>query len=248
VRIVIAIPVFNEHQYLPGVLAKVRSLHRDVLVVDDGSTDGSEELLNQARDRGEIQLVRHPINLGYGKSLIDAFDFAARKKYDWVLTMDCDEQHEPAMIPVFFRHIRMNDSDIISGSRYLAPRRDDDAPPADRLRINQTVTRLINEQLGLNLTDAFCGFKAHRVSAMQKLHLDVPGYAFPMQFWPQAAAAKLRIKELPVPLIYKDRSRQFGGELNDSEVRLRHYREVFQTEIDRISRRQAEESVFCCCS
>jgi glycosyltransferase involved in cell wall biosynthesis len=245
-RVLIAIPVFNERQYLAGVLAKVRRFHKDILVVDDGSTDGAEAQLRDMAGRREIHLVRHAVNLGYGQSLIDAFRYADQSRYDWVLTMDCDEQHEPGMIPVFMDHMRRNDADVISGSRYLAPRTDDDAPPPDRLRINQAMTRLINERFNLGLTDSFCGFKAHRVSAMRQLQLNVPGYAFPMQFWPQVAGARLRVIELPVPLIYKDRSRQFGGALNDSEARLQHYMEVFQAETERVSESQPEPHAVCC--
>ncbi|HUB25464.1 MAG TPA: glycosyltransferase family 2 protein [Tepidisphaeraceae bacterium] len=245
-RALIAIPVFNERQYLAGVMAKVRQFHKDILVIDDGSTDGSETQLRDLAKRGEIHLLRHAVNRGYGQSLIDAFQFAGNKRYDWVLTMDCDEQHEPGMIPVFLELMRMNDADVISGSRYLAPRNEDDAPPPDRLRINQVMTRLINERFNLGLTDSFCGFKAHRVCAMRKLRLDVPGYAFPMQFWPQVAGAGLRVKEVAVPLIYKDRSRQFGGELNDSEARLRHYMEVFEAEGERVAEAQPQHAACCC--
>ena len=65
------------------------------------------------------------------QSLIDAFKFADRKGYDWVITMDCDEQHEPEMIPKFIEQIETDRWDIISGSRYLAPRDSDDLPPEE---------------------------------------------------------------------------------------------------------------------
>lgn len=180
-RLLIAIPVFNEQKYLAGVLAEIRRYRHDVLVVDDGSTDGSEKILAHMAESRLIDVVRHPANLGYGKSLIDAFQFADERGYDWVLTMDCDEQHEPAMIPVFVNEIEKDDADIISGSRYLKHINGDDAPPADRLHINQIMTQRINERFHLGLTDSFCGFKAHRVSAMRRIPLDAAGYAFPMQ-------------------------------------------------------------------
>jgi dolichol-phosphate mannosyltransferase len=249
VRLLIAIPVFNERQYVAGVLAKVRSLHPDVLVVDDGSTDGTGVVLNQLAARGEIHLVRHPSNLGYGQSLIDAFAYADGRGYDWVITMDCDEQHEPEMIPTFIRQIERDDADIISGSRYLHASGGDDAPPPDRRRINGMLTELINQTFGLHLTDAFCGFKAHRVSAMRRLRLDVAGYAFPMQLWPQAAGAHLRIREIPVRLIYNDPNRYFGGTLDDADVRLSHYLSVLCAEAKRVvspERRRRAVGAFCC--
>jgi dolichol-phosphate mannosyltransferase len=97
------------------------------------------------------------------------------------------------------------------------------------------ITALINRRLGLNLTDSFCGFKAYRVSALTRIHISVPGYAMPMQFWVQAARAGLRIRELPVRLIYNDPTRHFGGILDDPLVRYRHYVEVFEAELARVT-------------
>jgi dolichol-phosphate mannosyltransferase len=228
VRVLIAIPVFNEHKYVGRVLGKVLKFNRDVLVVDDGSTDGTGELLSARRD---IRLIRHTANQGYGQSLIDAFRYADDHGFDWVITMDCDEQHEPERIPDFLGAIRTDQWDIISGSRYLRPSTEDDLPPGDRRTVNATITALINETFNLNLTDSFCGFKAHRVSAMRKLELTDTGYAFPMQLWPQAIRAGLRITEIPVRLIYNDPSRSFGGVLDDAAHRLRHYLDVFHAEM-----------------
>jgi glycosyltransferase involved in cell wall biosynthesis len=229
-RILIAMPVYNELKYVRHVVDKVKTFHPDLLLIDDGSTDGTGELLAQ---RTDIQLIRHGVNQGYGQSLIDAFAYADRMGYDWVITMDCDEQHEPEMIPEFVRNIEMDDHDIISGSRYLHPRGDDDLPPGDRRSINATITAILNDLFGFQLTDSFCGFKAHRVSAMRKVHLDVPGYAFPMQLWPQVWAHGLRVKEIAVKLIYNDPTRHFGGMLDDACNRLKHYLSVLTEEMEK---------------
>lgn len=232
-RTLIAIPVYNESRHLRAVLDRVLEHAGNVLVVDDGSTDDSPSLLATL----PVDVIRHCVNRGYGRSLIDAFRFAASEKYDWVVTMDSDEQHEPERLPEFFRAIERNDADIISGSRYLR----ESAPevlataPGDRRRINRLITEEINtllsRRLGTKLTDSFCGFKAHRVAAMSRLELSEDGYAFPMQLWARAAALGLRVREVPVDLIYNDPNRTFGESLNDPEVRLRHYREVLHREI-----------------
>ncbi len=247
-RLLIAMPVFNERKYIEPVLTKVKRHHPDVLVVDDGSTDGTGELL---ASRGDIHLIRHSENRGYGQSLIDAFEFADRNDYDWIITIDCDEQHEPERIPDFIRAIEADDADIISGSRYLSPSEADDLPPGDRQSINATITDRLNHMLGMNLTDSFCGFKAHRVCAMRGLRLDVPGYAFPMQLWPQAWANGLRVREIPVRLIYNDPTRHFGGMLDDASNRLKHYLSVLDREMERIKRqprtgRKPACAVSCC--
>ena len=231
-KLLIAIPVFNERKYVDRVLDRIKQYHTDLLVVDDGSTDGTGDILANRKD---VALIRHRTNQGYGQSLIDAFAYAAGQGYDWVITMDCDEQHVPEQIPDFVRVIETDQWDLISGSRYLKANAGDDLPPGDRRRINATITSTINARLGLELTDAFCGFKAHRVCAMKKVRLTEKGYAFPMQLWPAAVRAGLRITEIPVRLIYNDPNRSFGGNLDDAQVRLNHYLNVLEREIGKSS-------------
>jgi glycosyltransferase involved in cell wall biosynthesis len=241
VKLLIAIPVFNEHKYVNRVLDTVRRYNADVLVIDDGSTDGTGDLLAA---RTDIRLIRHHRNQGYGQSLIDAFAHADAQQFDWVITMDCDEQHEPARIPDFIRAIETDQWDIVSGSRYLRQSAEDDLPPGDRRRINATITAELNRRLGLELTDAFCGYKAHRVSAMRKVKLDETGYAFPLQLWPAAVRAGLRITEIPVRLIYNDPNRHFGGSLDDPQKRLQHYLGVMEAEIAK-GKRQGVDAAIC---
>lgn len=227
-RILVAVPVYNEAEYLPVVLPKIIGRAGDVLVINDGSTDTTAEAL--ARYAG-VAVITHPSNLGYGQSLIDAYNYADKHGYDWVVTMDCDAQHDPRALSRFFERCQQGDADIVSGSRYLTLDQENDPPPEDRFAINRMITTLVNGSLGLQLTDTFCGYKAHRVSRMLELGLDEVGYAFPMQLWPRAVAAGLKITEVPVRRIYKDASRHFGGQLDIPDTRLRHYLEVFSREL-----------------
>jgi dolichol-phosphate mannosyltransferase len=205
-----------------------------VLVVDDGSTDGTRDLL---RERGDVHLLVHYRNRGYGAALATAFDFALHEGYDVLVTIDCDGQHEPQRIPEFVKTCIDEDADIVSGSRYLRSFQGDSAPPEDRRRINHIITHEVNEQLGLRLTDGFCGFKAYRVPVLAKLDITESGYAMPLEVWAQAADLGLKIVELPVPLIYLDLERSFGGSLDDAAIRLGVYREVLQKSIDQVRRR-----------
>ncbi|MCC5823716.1 MAG: glycosyltransferase family 2 protein [Phycisphaerales bacterium] len=232
-RTLIAIPVFNEAPTVEQVLRTVHGYHPNILIIDDGSTDDTPAILDRLRPELGFDLIRHEANAGYGRAMREAYARAHRDGYDWVITMDCDEQHEPASIPDFLAAAARDDLDIVSGSRYLDERFAADRPPEDRRAINATLTREINERLGLKLTDAFCGFKAHRVPAMRRLHLTDDGYAFPMQLWAEAAAKNLRIGEIPVRLIYKDLNRTFGDGLDIPTARLRHYREVLDAAIAR---------------
>ncbi len=222
-RVLTAIPVYNEEAHLTPVLTEVLRFADDVLVVDDGSTDRTPDLLNAFPT---IQVIRHPRNRGYGAGLQSAFSRAIEGGYDGLVTIDCDGQHEPSLIPMIAA--RLDSADLVSGSRYLQVFDPSQIPPEERRRINVEVTRWINECLSLNVTDAFCGFKAYRTSALKRFEITDDGYAMPLQVWVQAAAEGMTVVEVPVPLIYLDESRAFGGSLDDAGYRLKHYRQVFQ--------------------
>ncbi len=226
-RILIGIPVYNEAKYINSVLSEVCKYNDDILVVDDGSTDLTPALLAGHK----VEVIRHSENRGYGRSLQDMFRWAIVDNYDWLITMDCDEQHEPASIPAFIEAIRDDRADIISGSRYLEVHPENDMPPKERQEINRQVTIDLHNALEFNITDAFCGFKAYRVSSLSGFDFDVNGYAFPIQLWVQAAATQLTVREIPVRMIYNDPNRTFGGTLDDPVKRLDHYRAVLCNEL-----------------
>ncbi len=227
-RCLTALPVYNEARHVCAVLDEVSRYSRDIVVVDDGSTDGTAELLAERmrtrgdKNKGGMRLVTHEENRGYGSALLSAFNYARRHDFEKLVTIDCDGQHEPQRIPQFFAACT-SDVDLVSGSRYLESFAGDSAPPEQRRRINQQVTAELNRRLGLSLTDAFCGFKCYRVAALAGLNITEPGYAMPLEVWVQAAAANWRIVELPVPLIYLDEKRSFGGVLDDGQTRLEYY-------------------------
>jgi glycosyltransferase involved in cell wall biosynthesis len=227
-RTLIVIPLFNERPTVARVLGEVRRAapDADMLVVDDGSTDGSSEIIK--REAGVI-VVSHPENRGYGQSLIDGFSYAIENSYEAVVTIDCDEQHEPRQIPDFLDALR--DADIVSGSRYLDPSSGGDPAPPDRRRVNEEISAKVRAITGYPITDAFCGFKAYRGDALRLMRLTEPSYGMPLQVWVQAAHYRLRIKELPTARIYKNPERRFWGGLDDAEVRKRYYEGVLEREV-----------------
>src|SRR5262249_22583076 len=113
-RLLTAIPVHNEESYIEPVLTEVLRHAGDVLVVDDGSTDRTPELLGKFP---QVQVIRPPENRGYGAGLRSAFSRTLEGGYDGLITLDCDGQHEPRRIPEVAAPLA--DADIVSGSRYL---------------------------------------------------------------------------------------------------------------------------------
>ncbi|MEM1305684.1 MAG: glycosyltransferase family 2 protein [Planctomycetota bacterium] len=230
-RCLTALPVYNEAKHVDGVLDSVALHADDVLVIDDGSTDGtSERLAQRLAQQPDLQVITHATNRGYGAALQTAFSEAAKRGYDVLVTIDCDGQHEPQLIGNLAEQCGRpceGKADVVSGSRYLDPTAQArKLAPADRRRVNRTITAELNERLGLSITDAFCGFKAYRVAALRKLRLTEPGYAMPLELWVQAAHHRLTVREVAVPLIYLDEERSFGGSLDDARARLDYYRRV----------------------
>jgi len=219
----ILIPAYNSSDWIAETLQSAVEQtwpNKEIIVVDDGSADDTAE---QAATTG-VRVLRRAKNQGYGAALLLGIDYAIENQYDVLVTIDCDGQHEPQRIGQLVA--RCGDADIVSGSRYLCTKEVARQAPAERRQINIQITRELNERLGLSLTDAFCGFKAYRVSACRRLKLAVDGYDFPMQFWVQAARLGLRVKEVGVPRLYLDPNRAFGGVMNDPEQRLAYYRAV----------------------
>jgi glycosyltransferase involved in cell wall biosynthesis len=139
----IIIPAYNEAANLPRVLARLRDaqLPEDVLVVNDGSRDSTEQVL---RSLGQPHL-RHPINLGYVRAIQSGIRYAMEHRYDYVLMMDADGQHDPATAPKLVEVLRGGQAD---------------------LRVFSTVTALLGRQ---RVHDTTSGFKAIHRRAFQPL-------------------------------------------------------------------------------
>lgn len=231
VKVLTAVPVYNEERHVLPILQLIREWCSDILVVDDGSTDRTPLLLQEMEN---IEVIRHEPNQGYGGALRSAFQHALEHDYDVLVTIDCDGQHQPQLIPELAAAIFPEDEppyDIVSGSRYLQEFAENTAAPPERRRINLAINQRLQNCYGLRLTDSFCGFKAYRVEALRKFEITELGYAMPLQLWVQAVRHRMRIREFPVPLIYTDEERSFGVSLDDADRRLRYYEEVLKREM-----------------
>lgn len=180
----IVVPAHNQAAELNRLLPR---LPGTVVVVDDGSTDGT---------RGTVRL---PTRQGYGAALQAGFVWALQRDFDRIATFDGDGQHDPEDLPRLLEH----PADIVSGSRFLpdSPRRGV-PPPPQRQRVNRAVLQRLNALTGWSLTDAFCGLKVYRADALRQLRLDEKGYALPIQLWVQAHKAGLCVQEVAVACIY----------------------------------------------
>lgn len=226
----ILIPVYNEQDVIEKVFLETNLISNswaDLLFVNDGSTDNSKTILNQIKNDYPNTLIHHKEkNSGYGSSMIYGFEYSIEKEYEYLITMDCDEQHQPKDL------IRFRDSnseiDVMSGSRYKEESRSIGIkPPVDRVEINQRITSILNKKYSWKLTDSFCGFKRYKVNALKKNNFTENGYSFPLEFWSYAKYNHLSIEELAVDKIYITDDRSFGEDLDKKRKRFKYYLETF---------------------
>jgi glycosyltransferase involved in cell wall biosynthesis len=211
-KVLIAIPALNEEatlgsvlSALPASLGGVESL--DVLVVDDGSTDGTV----QAARAGGARVVSHRRNLGLGEAFNTAVTEALRTGADALVTVDADGQFDPAQIPDLLEPLASGRADVVTGSRFLNGGRPQTMP---RLRYwgNLFFSGLLNRLLGEQLRDVSCGFRAYSREAL--FHLNLLGkYTYTQESLFDLVYKGLRVVEVPIRVTYtkKRRSRVAGS-------------------------------------
>jgi glycosyltransferase involved in cell wall biosynthesis len=192
-------------EVLDDLPATVHDLDVLPLVVDDGSTDDTAELASRAG----AMVVRHPSNLGQGEGLRTGFAAARAVGADVVVTMDADGQHDPAQLPALVGPVVSDEADYVQGSRFLG--RYDDAGGVRDLGI-RFFTGLINLLARTRITDCTNGFRAIRMSGLDRMHLVEDRFSA-SEILIEAAAAGLRMREVPVHVRsrYAGVSRKPGG-------------------------------------
>ncbi len=229
-KFLILIPVFNEEEVIEKVFDETNPISNswaDLLFVNDGSTDNSKKILDKIKSNNPEILISHKEkNSGYGSSMIHGFEFAIQNKHEYLITMDCDEQHQPKDL-IRFRDFNF-EIDVVSGSRYkLESKSLGIKPPVDRVEINKRITFKLNKKYSWNLTDSFCGFKRYKVSRLKQNSFSENGYSFPLEFWSYAKFNQLLIEELAVDKIYITDDRSFGEDLDKKRKRFKYYLETF---------------------
>lgn len=232
----IIVPVYNEIPHLRDVIHSIReNWSGDILAVEDCSTDDSLAVLKEIKG---ISIITNERNAGAGGVLLQGFKWAYSNDYKNIITMDADGQHNPESISCFFKAIDKCgcccSCDFVWGSRYLNMSKVPGQEYQDRREINFEITHRLNEITGYKLTDAFCGFRAYRVESLAKLPITETGYGMFMQMTVLAAKNKLSIREIEVPLLYLDETRNFNGNFSDSDERLQYYHDIIDSTLAQV--------------
>lgn len=206
----VVIPVFNEEATLREIVAKVRDepTRKEILLVDDGSSDGSSAILAELEREPDIRVFRHEKNRGKGAALQTGF---AEIRGDVAIIQDADLEYEPAEYGDLLRPILEGKADVVYGSRFLVRH-------YARVHLyshyigNRVLTILSNVMTGLNLTDMETCYKVFRREVIQKIRLK--SRRFDVEPELTAKIAKLRCRVYEVPISYSGREFSEGKKIS----------------------------------
>ena len=207
-RALVIVPTYNERQNVERIVTTVLAQHPslEVLVVDDGSPDGTGEIVDRmSATNPRVHAVHRPKKLGLGTAYLTGFRWALERDYAYVFEMDADFSHDPAHLTQFLEAIRT--SDLVLGSRYRQGRVTVVNWPMTRLLLSYCANMYARLVTGLRLGDATGGFKCFRRQVLEAIPLDEVrsnGYAFQIEMSFRAWRKGFRITEIPI--VFVDRT------------------------------------------
>lgn len=206
-RTLVIIPTFNEYENLPLIISGIQEQLPavDILVADDNSPDGTGKLADQlALANPNIHVLHRQAKQGLGAAYLAGFDWAKNHNYDVVVEMDADGSHRPVdLVKVL---TALNDADVVLGSRWIKGGKVVNWPIQRQIlsRGGNIYTRLM---LGISIRDATGGFRAYRMSALNKIDLRAvqsQGYCFQVDMAWRAVKAGLKVIEVPITFIERE--------------------------------------------
>jgi glycosyltransferase involved in cell wall biosynthesis len=200
-KIIVIVPAYNESRYIGKFLDKLLTVTKQVVVIDDGSSDKSCEI---ARSRG-VECLLHMVNLGKGAALKTGCDYAFNKMgADAVIIMDGDDQHVVDDIKLFEKALKSG-AQVVLGVRQM-----DAKMPLMRILGNKSMSILINLLFGHYIADIPSGFKAMTKSAYKTLAWHSSGYEVETEIAVRIAKSKLEYVEVPISTVYHDKDYGFN--------------------------------------
>ena len=200
-KLSVVIPVYNEKATIHEILRRVRAVNlpKEIIIVDDFSTDGTRETLQELGSGPDLKIVFQPRNMGKGAALRTGFEAVTG---DIVVIQDADLEYDPDEYSVLIQPILANKADVVYGSRFLAG-------PHRVLFFwhylgNKALTTLSNMMTDLNLTDMETCYKVFRASILKQIKLREDRFGFEPEFTAKIARARCRVYEVPISYSGRD--------------------------------------------
>ncbi|MGL4781155.1 MAG: polyprenol monophosphomannose synthase [Bacteroidales bacterium] len=216
---VVIIPTYNEKENIENIIRAVFKLPHafDVLIIDDGSPDGTASIVKslQKEFEGKLNMIERKGKLGLGTAYICGFKWAVEHKYDFIFEMDADFSHNPEDLLKLYDACANQGADVAIGSRYISGVNVVNWP-IGRVLMSYFASKYVRIVTGLNIADTTAGFKCYRREVLETIDLDkiqFKGYAFQIEM--KFTAYKCGFKIVEVPIIFINRvlgvSKMNGG-------------------------------------
>lgn len=206
---IVIIPTYNEANNIGKIIGQVLSLEKeiDVLIVDDGSPDGTASIVKELRTEnpGRIHIIEREGKQGLGTAYVAGFRYALEHDYDYICEMDADFSHNPKDLPRLVNAVENGEADLVIGSRYS-----DGISivnwPLSRLILSFAANFYARSITGLPVKDTTAGFKCIHRRVLKEINLDKirsNGYAFQIEIHYRAWRAGFKLKEISI--IFRER-------------------------------------------
>ena len=229
----VIIPTYNEKENIEAIIRAVTGLEKgfDVLVIDDGSPDGTADIvkrLMQDELAGRLFLIQREGKLGLGTAYIRGFQWAIQERYDYIFEMDADFSHNPQDLPRLYAACHDEGYDVAIGSRYVTGVTVVNWPMG-RVLMSYFASKYVRTVLGIKLHDTTAGFVCYRRKVLETIRLDeirFKGYAFQIGMKYSALCLGFKVKEVPVIFVNRElgTSKMSGGIFSEAlfgVIRLR---------------------------
>ncbi|MCB9360719.1 MAG: polyprenol monophosphomannose synthase [Flavobacteriales bacterium] len=216
---IVIIPTYNEIENVEAMIYKVFSLEKDfdVLIIDDGSPDGTADVVKklQKEFEGKLHLEQRKGKLGLGTAYIYGFKWSLKRDYNYIFEMDCDFSHNPEDLIKLYNACAIDGADLAIGSRYIKGVNVVNWPMG-RVLMSYYASAYVRFVTGMKIRDTTSGFKCYSRKVIETIKLDAikfKGYAFQIEMKFTTWKFDFKIKE--VPIIFTDRqegvSKMSGG-------------------------------------
>ncbi len=206
-RVIVLIPTYNERENLPRIVGRLRSAvpTADVLVLDDGSPDGTGQVADAIAGADEqVHVLHRTSKQGLGRAYLAGFAWAMERGYDVLVEMDADGSHQPEQLPRLIAALA--DADLVIGARWVSGGAVENWP-AHRKVLSVGANVYTKVMLGMRVNDATAGYRAYRADALRTMGLqgvESQGYCFQIDLTVRAVRSGLTVVEVPITFVERE--------------------------------------------